>query len=215
MITTFGWGRGPGSQGLAAAPYTMSSRRFRRTSLRSCAGSTNCIWTIRSRAAGCCATCCVAIGHELVATMMRRMGIEAIYRKPNTSKAAQGHKIYPYLLRWLAIERANQDWAMDITSIPMARGFVHLASVVDWFSRWLLSWQRLITMDVDFCLGAVEETLARYGRAGNFQYRSRFAVHPCGLQGAAAGERYRREHGWPWCLPRQLFCRAPLAVGKI
>ena len=75
----------------------------------------------------------VAIGRELVATMMRRMGIEAIYRKPNTSKAARGHKIYPYLLRGLAIERANQVWAMDITYIPMARGFVYLAAVVDWF----------------------------------------------------------------------------------
>jgi putative transposase len=106
----------------------------------------------------------VAIGRELVATMMRRMGIEAIYRKPNTSKAAQGHKIYPYLLRGLAIERANQVWAMDITYIPMARGFVYLAAVVDWFSRRVLSWRLSITMDVDFCLEAVEEALARYGR---------------------------------------------------
>jgi putative transposase len=106
----------------------------------------------------------VAIGRELVATMMRRMGIEAIYRKPNTSKAAQGHKIYPYLLRWLAIERANQVWAMDITYIPMARGFVYLAAVVDWFSRRVLSWRLSITMDVDFCLEAAAEALARYGR---------------------------------------------------
>lgn len=106
----------------------------------------------------------VAIGRELVATMMRRMGIEAIYRKPNTSKAALGHKIYPYLLRGLAIERANQVWAMDITYIPMARGFVYLAAVVDWFSRRVLSWRLSITMEVDFCLEAVEEALARYGR---------------------------------------------------
>lgn len=106
----------------------------------------------------------VVIGRELVATMMRRMGIEAIYRKPNTSKAALGHKIYPYLLRGLAIERPNQVWAMDITYIPMARGFVYLAAVVDWFSRRVLSWRLSITMDVDFCLEAVEEALARYGR---------------------------------------------------
>ena len=106
----------------------------------------------------------VAIGRELVATIMRRMGIEAIYRKPNTLKAAQGHKIYPYLLRGLAIERTNQVWAMDITYIPMARGFVYLAAVVDWFSRRVLSWRLSITMDVDFCLEAVEEALARYGR---------------------------------------------------
>ena len=106
----------------------------------------------------------VAIGRELVATMMRRMGIEAIYRKPNTSKTAPGHKIYSYLLRGLTIERPNQVWAMDITYIPMARGFVYLAAVVDWFSRRVLSWRLSITMDVDFCLEAVEEALARYGR---------------------------------------------------
>jgi len=106
----------------------------------------------------------VVIGRELVITMMRRMGIEAIYRKPNTSKAALGHKIHPYLLRGLTIERPNQVWAMDITYIPMARGFVYLAAVVDWFSRRVLSWRLSITMDVDFCLEAVEEALARYGR---------------------------------------------------
>jgi len=106
----------------------------------------------------------VPIGRELVATMMRRMGIEAIYRKPNTSKAEPGHKIYPYLLRGLAIERPNHVWAMDITYIPMARGFVYLAAVVDWFSRRVLSWRLSITMEVDFCLEAVEEALARYGR---------------------------------------------------
>ena len=92
----------------------------------------------------------VVIGRELVATLMRRMGIEAIYRKPNTSKAALGHKIYPYLLRGLAIERPNQVWATDITYIPMSRGFVYLAAVVDWFSRRVLSWRLSITMDVDF-----------------------------------------------------------------
>ena len=76
----------------------------------------------------------VAIGRARVATMMKRMGIEAIYRRPNTSKPAPGHKIYPYLLRKLAVERPNQVWAMDITYIPMARGFVYLAVVLDWFS---------------------------------------------------------------------------------
>jgi putative transposase len=106
----------------------------------------------------------IDIGRDRVITMMRRMGIEAIYRKPNTSKAALGHKIYPYLLRGLAIERPNQVWSMDITYIPMARGFVYLAAVVDWFSRRVLSWRLSITMDVDFCLEAVEEALARYGR---------------------------------------------------
>jgi putative transposase len=106
----------------------------------------------------------VEIGRQRVATMMKRMAIEAIYRRPNTSKPAPGNKIYPYLLRGLAIERPNQVWAIDITYIPMARGFVYLAAVIDWFSRRVLSWRVSITMEVAFCLEAVEEALARHGR---------------------------------------------------
>jgi putative transposase len=104
------------------------------------------------------------IGREHVATLMKRMGIQAIYRRPNTSKPAPGHKIYPYLLRDVTVERPNQAWAMDITYIPMARGFVYLAAVVDWFSRRVLAWRVSITMEVDFCLDAVEEALAKYGK---------------------------------------------------
>jgi len=110
----------------------------------------------------------VVIGRDRVATMMRRMGIEALYRRPNTSKPAPGHKIYPYLLRGLAIERPNQVWAMDITYIPMARGFVYLAAVLDWFSRRVLAWRVSITLEVEFCLDAVEEALARHGKPGMF-----------------------------------------------
>jgi len=106
----------------------------------------------------------VAIGRERVVSMMRQMGIEALYRRPNTSKSAPGHKIYPYMLRGLDVVRPNQVWAMDITYIPMARGFVYLAAVLDWFSRRVLSWRISITLEVDFCLDAVEEALARYGR---------------------------------------------------
>lgn len=106
----------------------------------------------------------VDIGREMVRTMMRRMGIEALYRRPNTSKPCPGHKIYPYLLRGLAVERPNQVWAMDITYIPMARGFVYLAAVVDWFSRRVLAWRVSITLEVEFCAEAVEEALARHGK---------------------------------------------------
>ena len=106
----------------------------------------------------------VAVGRERVTTMMRCMGIEALYCKPNTSRSAPGHKIYPYLLRHLAVERPNQVWAMDITYIPMARGFVYLAAVVDWFSRRVLTWRLSITMEVDFCIDAVEAALAKHGR---------------------------------------------------
>jgi putative transposase len=105
----------------------------------------------------------VDIGREKVVAMMRRMRIEAVYRRPNTSKSAPCHKVYPYLLRGMKIERPNQVWAMDITYIPMARGFVYLAAVVDWFSRRVLAWRLSITLEVEFCIEAVEEALVRYG----------------------------------------------------
>ena len=108
------------------------------------------------------------IGRLHVRTLMKRMGIEAIYRRPHTSKPAPGHKIYPYLLRHLVVKRPNQVWAMDITYIPMARGFVYLAAVVDWFSRKVLAWRVSITLDTAFCLEAVEEALARYGKPEMF-----------------------------------------------
>jgi len=110
----------------------------------------------------------IAIGRERVASMMRRIGIEALYRRPNTSKPAEGHKVYPYLLRGLAVVRPNQVWAMDITYIPMARGFVYLAAVVDWFSRRVLAWRISITLEVAFCLDTVEEALARHGKPEMF-----------------------------------------------
>ena len=110
----------------------------------------------------------IEIGRRHVATLMRRMGIEAIYRRPNTSKPAPGHKIYPYLLRGLTVDHPNQVWAMDITYIPMARGFVYLAAVVDWFSRRVLAWRLSITMETAFCIEAVEEALAKYGRPDIF-----------------------------------------------
>jgi putative transposase len=106
----------------------------------------------------------IAVGREQVAMLMRRMGIEALYRRPNTSKPGLGHKVYPYLLRGLAVERPNQVWAMDITYIPMARGFVYLAVVLDWLTRRVLAWRLSITMEVDFCLEAVEEALVRHGK---------------------------------------------------
>src|SRR5262245_63547800 len=103
------------------------------------------------------------VGRRHVTTLMRRMGIEAIYRRPRTTKPEPGHKIYPYLLRGMEITRPNQVWAMDITYVPMARGFVYLAVVLDWFSRCVLSWRLSITMEASFCIDVLEEALARYG----------------------------------------------------
>ena len=85
------------------------------------------------------------VGRLHVSTLMKRMGIEALYRKPNTSKPEPGHKIYPYLLRKLAVTRPNQVWAIDITYVPMAKGFVYLVAVVDWFSRRVLAWRLSIS----------------------------------------------------------------------
>ena len=104
------------------------------------------------------------VGRRHVKTLMLRMGIEALYRKPRTTKPAPGHKIYPYLLRGLEIVRPNQVWAMDITYIPMAKGFVYLAVVLDWFSRRVLSWRLSITMEASFCVETLEDALARHGK---------------------------------------------------
>ena len=110
----------------------------------------------------------VSIGRRHVASLMKRIGIAANYRRPNTSKPAPGHKIHPYLLRGVKIERANQVWARDITYIPMARGFVYLAAVVDVFSRRVLAHRVSITMEADFCIEALEEALARRGKPDIF-----------------------------------------------
>jgi putative transposase len=104
------------------------------------------------------------VGRRHVATLMRRMGVEAIYRKPNTSKKHPKHPVFPYLLRGMTIERANQVWAMDITYIPMARGFVFLTAVLDWHSRRVLAHRLSITMEADFCVEALAEAIARYGK---------------------------------------------------
>ena len=104
------------------------------------------------------------IGRRHVKTLMRRMGIEALYRRPRTTKPEPGHKIYPYLLRGIEITRPNQVWAMDISYIPMARGFVYLAVVLDWATRRVLSWRLSITMEAAFCVETLEDALARHGR---------------------------------------------------
>jgi len=104
------------------------------------------------------------IDRKRVRRLMRRMGIEALGPKPRTTKPAPGHKIYPYLLRDLKIERPGHVWASDITYIPIGKGFLYLVAVIDWASRAVLSWRLSNTMDASFCVEAVEEALARYGR---------------------------------------------------
>jgi putative transposase len=107
-------------------------------------------------------------GRRHVQTLMRRMGIEALYRRPRTTRPEPGHKIYPYLLRGMEITRPNQVWAMDITYIPMARGFVYLAVVLDWATRRVLAWRLSMTMEAAFCVETLEDALARHGRPDIF-----------------------------------------------
>ncbi len=104
------------------------------------------------------------IDRKRVRRRMRRMGIEALGPKPHTSNPAPGHKIYPYLLRDLTIDRPNPVWAADITYVPIGRGFLYLVAVIDWASRAVLSWRLSNTMDASFCVAALEDALARYGK---------------------------------------------------
>jgi putative transposase len=104
-------------------------------------------------------------GHQVnrkrVRRLMRLMGLEAIYRRPNTSKPAPGHRVYPYLLKGVEVNRVNQVWATDITYIPMARGFLYLVAIMDWHSRYVLAWKLSNTMENDFCVAALEEALGK------------------------------------------------------
>ena len=108
------------------------------------------------------------IGRKRVRTLMTRMGIDAVYRKPNTSQRHLAHTVYPYLLRHLTITRPNHVWAADSTYIPMRRGFAYLFAVMDWASRRVLAWRLSNTLTTDFCLEAVQEAINRYGKPDIF-----------------------------------------------
>lgn len=105
----------------------------------------------------------VEVGRRHVRTLMRKMGTEALYRKRNTSRRNPSHQVFPYLLRGRTINEANQVWALDITYIPMARGFIYFVGVMDWATRKILSWRLSNTLTADFCVEALEEAIARYG----------------------------------------------------
>jgi putative transposase len=110
----------------------------------------------------------LSVNRKHVRRLMRLMGIEAIYQRPNTSKPHPEHQVFPYLLRGLAIVRPNQVWCADMTYIPMARGFVYLVAIMDWFSRRVLAWRLSIGMEAAFCVEALAEALDRYGRPDIF-----------------------------------------------
>ena len=137
-------------------------------------------------------------GHQVnrkrVRRLMQPIGLEAIYRRPNTSKPNPGHKVYPYLLRGLEINRVNQVWATDITYIPMARGFLYLVAIMDWRSRYVLAWRLSNTLEVDFCVAALEEALSK-GRPQIFNTDQGSQFTSVGLHQHAAGARRSSEHG--------------------
>src|SRR4051812_11032266 len=126
------------------------------------------------------------------AGLMRQMGLQVIWQKPNTSQPNPEHKVYPYLLRGLTIERPNQVWATDITYIPMPKGFFYLVAIMDWASRRVLSWRLSNTMDATFCVEALEEALALYGRPEifNSDQGAQFTIHR-----RAGGRRRSDQHG--------------------
>ena len=103
------------------------------------------------------------VNRKRIQRLMRQMGLRALYPRRRTSQPGKGHKIYPYLLRGLAVERANQVWASDVCYIPMAKGFMYLVAIMDWHSRKVLSWRVSNSLEPDFCVEALEEALARFG----------------------------------------------------
>jgi len=103
------------------------------------------------------------VGRDHVGTLMRNMGVVALYRHRNTSTPHPEHRVYPYLLKGLSVDRANQVWATDITYVPMAHGFVYLTAILDWYTRKVLAWRLSNTLDVEFCITTLDEALAKYG----------------------------------------------------
>ena len=133
------------------------------------------------------------VNRKRVQRLMRLMGIEALVPRPGTSKAAPGNKIYPYLLRGVAITEPNHVWAADITYMPMAQGFLYLVAIIDWASRAVLAWRVSNTMDTSFCLAALDEALARYGRPKIFNTDQGAQFTSAAFTGKleAAGSRFR------------------------
>ena len=131
------------------------------------------------------------VGRLHVATLMKRMGIVALYRRPTTSHPTPGRQIYPSLLRQLAVARPNQVWAMDMTSVPMARGFMYLVAVVDWFSRTVLAWRLSMTLETGPCVKALSEALARHGRPAIMHTDQGQPVHLRCLSHGLAGRQDR------------------------
>ena len=156
----------------------------------------------------------LGVNRKRMQRLMRLMGIEAIYPKRRTTWPGAGHKIYPYLLRNVEVTRPDQVWASDITYVPLRHGFLYLVAVMDWYSRYVLSWRLSNTLTGSFCLEALDEALSQR-QAGDLQQRSRKSVHGRGLH-VAIGIAWRGDqHGWPRPSDRQRVHRAAVAEREV
>ena len=156
-------------------------------------------------------------GHDVnrkrIQRLMGLMGLQAVYPKPRTTLAAPGHRIFPYLLRTLRVERPDQVWATDITYIPMRQGFLYLVAVLDWFSRCVLSWELSNTMDIGFCLVALEKALSK-GTPEIFNSDQGAQFHQRRFHAPSPTRQHQSQHGWTGPSARQRICRAALAQRK-
>ena len=163
-----------------------------------------------------------AVNVKRVRRLMRLIGLMPIYRQPRTSIPAKGHKLYPYLLRGVRIDRPNQVWCADITYIPLAKGFLYLVAIMDWWSRKVLAWRLSNTMDVQFCVDALDEALDRHGRPEIFNtdpaawlQAARQPVHVLGVDAAAEGDRGTHLDGWTRPVPGQHLHRTAVALAEV
>ena len=157
----------------------------------------------------------VCVGRHRVRRLMRLIGLEAIYQAPRTSVPHPMHRIYPYLLKGMAIDQPNRVWCADITYIPVQRGFLYLVAIMDWATRHVLSWRLSNTMDAGFCAEALGDALARYGQPGDIQYRSGQPVHQPRLHRRAQEREHPHLHGRSGPLHGQHLHRAPVAVSQV
>jgi putative transposase len=153
------------------------------------------------------------VGRKHVTTLMRKMGVEALYQKPRTSGRDCEHCVFPYLLRGMTIGRPNQVWAMDTTYIPMRRGFVYLTAVVDWASRRVLAFRLSISLAADAAVDALKEAIARYGTPEIMNTDQ--GIHGIDVYRRAARARHSHQHGWQGLLARQRIRGTAVEVRQV
>jgi putative transposase len=154
------------------------------------------------------------VGRHRVRRLMLKMGLAPIYQRPKTSEPHPQHRIWPYLLRHLTVDRPNQVWCADVTYIPMRRGFLYLVAIMDWFSRKVLAWRLSNTMDADFCFTALEEAIARFGRPEIFNTDQGSQFTGFAFTNTLKGADIRIS-GWSWPLDGQRLHRAAVAIVEI